>query len=99
MTSSPKRHWRPETLLQAARWDSRANFYEARGLCRPCAGQAAHGASIGWGRVRPPCPQCAPIVAQFPNPQHNGWRSLKVRRSANTVPARTDSTRPSTVTL
>lgn len=70
----------PETFRQAQRWDSAVIRYSRAGLCGPCASQAAWAGQIGYSRVRPPCEECAPIVADFPGAEHvNGWRSWPER--------------------
>lgn len=69
---------KPETVAQAIVWDVVKAKYVADGLCHACAGQAAYGHQLGWHYksnrpwpdadrgIKPPCEQCAPIVATFP---------------------------------
>jgi len=68
----------PETIEQAVTWDRVKARYVDDGLCHACAAQAAYGHQLGWlyvsdrpwpdrdRRIKPPCPDCAPIVATFP---------------------------------
>lgn len=66
----------PETVDQARNWD-RVNRLAVRfGLCFSCASQYAWGVQGGFASVRPPCPECAPLVATLPSPRVNGWRSV-----------------------
>lgn len=68
----------PETMSQAHTWVVTANAYEADGLCRGCAGQAAYGHQLGFSRVHPPCDTCQPIVDTFPVDagQATPWRKF-----------------------
>lgn len=69
----------PETRSQAHTWEVTANRYQAEGLCRGCAGQAAYGHQLGFSRVRPPCAECRPLVAGFPRSAGRGnpWRKFE----------------------
>lgn len=49
----------PETLRQARRWDEAKAGYLKRGLCSPCAAQAAWGQQLGSSRVTPLCQTCS----------------------------------------
>ena len=56
----------PESFRQAHTWEVTANHYEADGLCRGCAGQAAYGHQLGFSRIQPPCGPCQSVVDGFP---------------------------------
>lgn len=64
----------PETLAQARTWEIVKGNYLADGLCYPCAAQAAWGHQAGWSGIRPPCDDCAPVVAGFPVAAGGHWR-------------------------
>jgi hypothetical protein len=64
----------PETMEQARRWEVVKNRYERAGLCHICSAQAAFGHQLGFSRVHPPCPDCVPVVAEFPYPAVAPWR-------------------------
>lgn len=66
----------PETKRQAQSWEVTANLYEADGLCRGCAGQAAYGHQVGFSRIKEPCEACRPVVSGFPFSagRHTPWR-------------------------
>ncbi len=53
---------KPETQRQASTWENVTNRYEAAGLCRGCAGQAAYGHQLGFNRVKDPCDPCRGVV-------------------------------------
>lgn len=67
---------KPETVRQAKRWDVSKQAYVRAGLCEYCAGQAAWGHQIGFTKSHPPCADCAPVVAAFPQvgPAGTEWR-------------------------
>lgn len=78
---------KPETPSQAGSWTTRKNKYLELGLCEACAAQAAYGHQSGFGPhehvrgghlvlegIRPPCADCAPVVAAFPVEAHGPWR-------------------------
>lgn len=75
-----KRH-DPESKTQARVWTRKNKRYTNAGLCPDCAAQAAWGHACGFGKVRPPCKQCAPIVAMFdtPGPKGSPWRKCLLR--------------------
>lgn len=77
-----------ETLSQARLWEKVKSLYVRDGLCDGCASQAAYGHQLGFGyvsprdkwseadrRIKPPCSECAPIVAAFPvDVPRSQWR-------------------------
>lgn len=71
---------RPETLAQAVEWQAVERHYVTLGLCHACAAQAAYGHQIGFTRINQPCPDCATVVAGFPDEAANGWRSQSYRK-------------------
>lgn len=67
---------KPETVGEARTWQKTLTRYRADGLCHRCASQAAWGHQNGFSLIRPPCDECAPIVATFPMPagKDSPWR-------------------------
>ena len=65
----------PETQRQAQRWDAVKAHYLRKGLCAVCAAQAAYGHQLGFGRVKPPCDACVPLVTRFPGKGAGDWRT------------------------
>jgi hypothetical protein len=74
-THSAKYRDAHETLRQAQRWEQVKAHYQGKGLCGPCAAQAAYGHQIGFTRVNPPCDACFPIVIRFPGQGAGDWRT------------------------
>ena len=72
---------RPETMREATAWTVFKNHYVALGLCHVCAAQAAYGHQIGFTRINQPCPDCADVVAGFPDGAANGWRSQSYEKA------------------
>jgi hypothetical protein len=67
----------PETVYAAVRWENVCRRYEAKGLCRRCAGQAAWGHQNGFLSIHDPCDVCKPVVAKLPMPSSNdAWRRI-----------------------
>lgn len=85
MKRTPKIH-QTESAGEARWHQTTTNAYLAAGLCHSCAAQAAYGHQLGWSKVNQPCTVCRPIVAAFPQPQVNDWRS-KPRDASKTLPA------------
>lgn len=86
---------KPETPGQARAWQKNKKRYLQAGLCHTCAAQAAWGHQVGFSfrssrewpeqdrKIKPPCPECATIVANFPEAAAEGsqWRKLPKRKS------------------
>lgn len=69
---------RPEKMGQALAWDRRRDAYAYRaGLCDRDAAALSWGHSLGFASLtHPPCQECAPIVATFPEEtSHPSWRA------------------------
>ena len=69
---------RSETMGQALAWDRRRDAYAYRaGLCDRDAAALSWGHSLGFASLtHPPCQDCAPIVATFPEEtSHPSWRA------------------------
>lgn len=66
----------PESVSQASTWESVKNNALAAGLCHQCACQLAWHLQERVTATRPPCDDCAPIVASLPVPRGSGWRSV-----------------------
>ena len=69
MTAAESTKERPETIGQAAAWDRRRDAYAYRaGLCDRDAAALSWGHSLGFASMtHPPCDECAPVVATFPD--------------------------------
>jgi len=67
----------PETIGEAIADDRRTASYRRAGLCPRCSSHISKGHAYGFARVPgPPCDDCAPIVATFPDPTvHPLWRT------------------------
>jgi hypothetical protein len=69
---------RPETIDQAKRWDVQKSRAIAHGLCEKCAGQYCWGLQIGFIHSRPPCCECAAIIAVTSGEARpNGWVNMR----------------------
>lgn len=82
----------PETMRQSRTWEVIKNRYLRLGLCHTCASQAAYGHQLGFSRIHPPCPDCAPIVATFEFPAVTPWRKVLNPGAAKTARARLKTT-------
>ena len=84
----------PETMEQAKEWDRRKSAYVRAGLCHPCAATASYGHQLGWHRTQyPPCVDCVPVVATFPQETVDpAWR--KWPRGRPSVPAMRSAAQP-----
>lgn len=73
---SERRRAAPETVAQAQRFGTRLAAYLRLGACEPCAAQGAFAFQEHAGPSRPPCAECAPLVAALPGePQpRTGWK-------------------------
>ncbi|MEX5268891.1 hypothetical protein [Kocuria sabuli] len=67
----------PESIRAARVWDTTRDHYADAGLCDRCAAQAAYGHAEGFGKIHPPCCDCAQIVSALPVQRSNGWRSWR----------------------
>lgn len=84
--SRPPKWKRAETPRQARTFDSYKEHYLGLGLCGPCAAQAAFGHQLGFSRSKSPCEVCISLVAGFPVPETNSWRSSSPRHGAKLSP-------------
>jgi hypothetical protein len=78
-------------MRQAKTWENVKNRYLAAGLCTRCAAQAAYGHQLAFSRIRPPCGDCAAIVAEFPIQATTVWRRLADPSRQTPRPFRLDS--------
>lgn len=77
-TTTLSRADRPETMGQALAWDRRRDAYAYRaGLCDRDAAALSWGHSLGFASLtHPPCEECTPVVATFPEETaHPAWRA------------------------
>ncbi len=65
-----------ETHRQASTWQNVKNKYLNRGLCHPCAGQAAWGHQNGFSSIHEPCLACQPVVDNLPVDKKGPWRGI-----------------------
>lgn len=70
-----------ESLAQCRVWDRKKKRYLLAGLCDPCAGQAAWGHQVGFGKISNPCRECQPLVDHFdtPGPEGSKWRKCLIK--------------------
>lgn len=81
----------PETPAQAAAWTVAKARYTRAGLCPRCAAQGAWGHQLGFSNVKPPCDQCQPIVATFPQRASASWSKLTQHTAAEYTPSRSET--------
>ena len=76
MTAKLSTSEKPETREGAEEYDRRASAYRRAGLCDRDAAYAAWRHAVGWlTDQRPPCGECLPVVAMFPQSTADpSWR-------------------------